>query len=225
MPSLSCRVGLTLWILCISYLAVSPGASAREERQAEASSRDVQLPRPLVDLIEREYKDFLAKQNLLPKDGIRRSLLKAEVELRQKPETANSPLEDDFIVATPIGGGVVDLDEMVKLNRGVFLIDVRAKTEAGDQPPSLRVFFVSGSKKRILGRDEVGSGCNQFMEITKAYNQDWLPHGLEVYTADQRYVSVLAGTYVFVNFSTEALGVASVRILDSRFANLMCEAK
>jgi hypothetical protein len=63
------------------------------------------------------------------------------------------------------------------------------------------------------------------MEITSYYRKKNLGkgHGFDLYTADQRYVSVMGGTFVAVAFDKEALSVASLTFQDSRFPDLMCE--
>lgn len=203
----------------------SHGEHAREkmsEHSARTSSRDVKIPSALVAKIESEYKAFLltSKEGSPKKEAIKRSLININAELTQKSPGA---LHENTRVNMPTGGGVVDLSELVTPVRGAFRLKLNATKEDGSPLATSRVFFVSRSKRRILGGEEYGAGCNQFMEITSAFHKKWQTGGLDLYTADQRYLSVLGGTFIFTDFDKEALYVGSVTFTDSRHPDLMCE--
>lgn len=191
------------------------------EHHARTSSRDVKIPLALVARIEKEYKDFLAKQKDVPKkDNIKRGLLNITAELTQRNKAA---LNSNTRVNTPTGGGVIDLNDLVTPLRGAFRAKLIAEREDGTALPASRVFFVSRAKERTIGGESYGSGCGKFMEITSQFHKKWAKKGMEVYTADQRYVSVLGGTFVFVDYAPEALFVGTVTFMDSRYPELMCE--
>ncbi|MGZ3723730.1 MAG: hypothetical protein ACXVA9_12395, partial [Bdellovibrionales bacterium] len=122
-----------------------------------------------------------------------------------------------------LGGGVVDLSEFVTPLRGGFSLKVVAKKEDGSEPSGLRVFFVSKAKVHRLDGDDYGAGCDKFMEITSYYHRKNGGRGFDLYTAGQRYLSVVGGTFVAVVFEKEALHVGSLTFLDSRYPELMCE--
>lgn len=191
-------------------------------RPARTSSRDVKIPRALVARIEREYKEHLAKLKLEAnaKDGIKRHLLNLGVELTAERAGA---LSEDVRVSTPTGGGVIDMAEFVTPLRGAFHARFVVKQEAQERPTTSRVFFVSQAKSRILGGEEYGAGCGKFMEITTRYNKKFSSKGFDLYSTDQRYLSVLGGTFVFVDYQPEALFVGSLTFTDSRYPNLLCE--
>jgi len=190
-------------------------------RAAKQSSRDVQIPLSLVTLIEREYRAFLKASQRPDTEGLKRKLMDVSVELRQKRVAA---LHEDVRVNTPLGGGIIDLAEFVTPLRGAF--QMRIKPHVSNNHASiadLRVFFVSQAKNRSIAGEEYGAGCGKFMEITSYFTQKMAGRGFDLYTADQRYISVLGGTFVMVSFDKEALKVASVSFQDSRFPELMCE--
>lgn len=189
-------------------------------KSARTGSRDVVVPRALVARIEREYKEYVAKaQNPAKQDGFKRNFLNLTVELTQRRPVA---LHEDVTVHTPTGGGVVDLSEMVTTARGAFRVRFTPKREDGHALSTRRVFFVSRAKARVVDGEDFGDGCGKYMEITSAFNGSWARNGIEVYTADQRYLSVLGGTYIFVDFNPEALYVGSVTFTDSRFPQWLC---
>lgn len=192
------------------------------EHPARTSSRDVKIPRALVERIENDYHTFLSKSEGggAKPSVVNRQLLNIAVEMTQKRPMA---LHEDARIVTPLGGGVIDLSEYVTPLRGAFHLKILAHKEDGTEPAGLRVFFISRAKPRILGGEEYGAGCGKFMEITSYFTKKNSGEGFELYTADQRYLSVLGGTFVTVAFQKEALYVGSVSFTDSRYPNLLCE--
>jgi hypothetical protein len=189
------------------------------ERPARSSGRDIKIPKALVAQLESEYHAFLKKNEAAPKAQINRKLLNISAELTQKHPLA---LHENTRVVTPLGGGVVDLAEFVTPLKGAFQLKILAKKEDGGEPSGLRLFFVSKAKTRRLEGDDYGAGCDKFMEIT-SYYQHKLAKGFDLYTANQRYLSVVGGTFVAVVFEKEALQVASLTFTDSRYPDLTCE--
>lgn len=221
MPS---KNSLALVILMVGLWSACARASevpeALAEKAARTSSRDVRIPRALVQQLESEYRAYLTKNEVSLKENIKRGLLNISADLTQKRPIA---LHEDVRIVTPLGGGVVDLAEFVTPLRGAFRLKIETHKEDGSEPPGLRVFFVSKAKSRILDGDEYGAGCNKYMEITGYYHKKASQKGFELYTADQRYLSVLGGTFVAVAFEKESLNVASLSFMDSRYPNVLCD--
>lgn len=210
----------TSWLLAGLVFSFVIHASELPEKAANLSSRDVKVPGVLVTRIEKDYREFL-KANQLPDNApIKRRLMNVALELRQKRPGA---LHEDVRVNTPLGGGVVDLVEFVTPLRGGFHVKIVPTHENHSEVSSLRVFFVSRAKSRQLDGEIYGAGCDKFMEITSLFREKMTGPGFEVYTADQRYVSVLGGVYILVAFENDALEVGSISIMDSRYPGLMCE--
>ncbi len=190
------------------------------EHSARTSSRDVAVPRALVSHVEKAYEDFLKKEGVLGKPPITRKLLNVRVELSQSKRSA---LHENSRVNTPLGGGVVDLAEMVTQVKGAFSAKINVLAEDGSTPSNAKVYYVSRAKARAIGSENFGAGCNRWMEITSFFSKAMSRGGFQLYTADQRYVSVLGGTFVIVSFAKEALSVGSVSFTDSRYSHLLCE--
>ncbi len=200
--------------------SLSSGASDLSEHTARTSSRDVVVPRALVARVEKDYDGFLAQLGVLNRTPIKRGLLNIRVDLTQKRGGA---LHENARVVTPLGGGVVDLAELITPVRGAFFAKIESQLEDGKTPDNMRVFYVSRAKRRSLSGDTFGAGCNTWMEVTSFFNKAMHLEGFQLYTADQRYLSVLAGTFVVVSFAKEALSVASLTFTDSRYPQVMCE--
>lgn len=187
---------------------------------ARTSSRDVLVPRALVARVEKDYDQFLAQLGVLNRTPVKRGLLNISVNLVQKRGGA---LHENARVVTPLGGGVVDLSELVTPVRGAFFAKIRSQQENGHDPENMRVFYVSRAKRRAIGGEDFGAGCNTWMEVTSFFGKAMQGDGFQLYTADQRYLSVLAGTFVVVSFAKEALSVASLTFTDSRYPQVMCD--
>jgi hypothetical protein len=208
----------------IFVLLGSAGAFAAEselkEVPARQSSRDVKLPSALVARIERDYRTFLKEQKTGEGEAIKRTLLNVSVELTQEKPVA---LHESVRILTPLGGGVIDLEDFVTPLRGEYHARINATLEKGEAPDDLRVFFVSHAKSRRIDGENYGAGCNLFMEITSFFKKKMKSSGFELYTADQRDLAVLGGTFVLASFDKEALHVGGVTFTDSRHPDEMCE--
>ncbi len=190
------------------------------EHTARTSSRDVHVPRALVARVEKDYDSFLTSQGVITKTAVKRGLLNIRVDFRQKRSGA---LHENARVVTPLGGGVVDLADLVAPVRGAFTAKIQAQHEDGKALDHWRVFYVSRAKRRTISGEFFGAGCDKWMEVTSFFNKSMKGDGFQLYTADQRYLSVIAGTFVVVSFAKEALSVASMTFTDSRYPQVMCE--
>lgn len=213
-------VSAAVFALAASANEHAPKESSHPEtKSAKQSSRDVKVPKGLVARIEHDYREFL-KAEKVPDKGIQRKLLNLRVELSEKKHAA---LHEDAHIGTPLGGGVIDLADFVTPVRGAFQMKIRASGEKSDEAVPVKAYFVSRAKTRRIAGEQYGAGCDKYMEITNFFNRKMAGEGFQLYTADQRYVSVLGGTFVLVSFDKDALMVGSVTFQDSRFPELSCE--
>lgn len=215
-----------LWVLAAaaSEEEFHGAATAAElaEHAARTSSRDVKVPLALVSKVEKDYDAFLTHAGVVNKGTIRRALLNVRADLKQKRPGA---LHENARVVTPLGGGVVDLGDLVTPVRGAFSMKIEASREHGGTPENMKVFFVSRAKQRIVGGDEYGAGCDKWMDITGYFKKLMGRDGFQLYTADQRYLSVVGGTFVIVGYSKEAIEVGSISFTDSRYPQVLCDVE
>ena len=208
------------WLLAIIFLMQTFSAHG-EAVSARASARDSKVPSALVEQIEEEFKAFLLKENrVYRKEAFKRKLINLNAEF---VPIKGSALRDEVKVVTPIGGGVVDLEDIITPLRGAFKLNIKPVKEDGQPFTATRVFYVSGAKKRNLAGESYGAGCGKFMDLTSKFNKEWGPEGMVLYSADQRYLSVIGGTFLFCEYSKESLFVGSVTFTDSRYPELLCE--
>lgn len=190
------------------------------EAAAKQSSRDTRVPHALVGRIEKEYREFLKKNEVSEKTSVQRKLLNIKVELTQKKVAA---LQGDVRIVTPLGGGVIDLSEYVTPVKGAFQLRFDLSHDDGGEIGAVRAFYVSDAKVRNLDGERFGAGCGKFMEITSEFQRKMSKTGWDLYTLDQRYLSAVGGTFLFFEFTKEALYVGSVKFEDSRYPEYLCE--
>lgn len=89
------------------------------ERPSSSGSRDVKVPRGLVKTLEDEYRKFLTVNEVSAKENIKRALLNITAELTQK---RNAALHENTRIVTPLGGGVLDLSDLITPVRGAFAL-------------------------------------------------------------------------------------------------------
>jgi hypothetical protein len=205
---------------CIAHASTDDSDSQLEQRSAKQSSRDVKIPRALVTKLESEYRAYLVKNKLSVPDSIKRKLIDVSVELRQKRAAA---LVEEVRINTPMGGGVIDLADFVTPLRGAFQMHIKPRVDEKDGAFDLRVFFISQAKETVIDDEQFGVGCGKMIEVTAFFNDKMKGSGFELFTAGQRYLSVIGGVFVLVGFAEEMLQVGSVSFLDSRFPELFCE--
>jgi hypothetical protein len=222
-------------ILLLAFLAPgqvlagdAPFTDRVVEAQVERANRDVQVPKVLVKELEKWYlfeerrrDPQRAGTDLEMLGALKRQLLNLQVMLLPKSGDA---LSHGLKFRMPTGGGTIDLAEHVPGRRGGFWVRMGIQKS----PPDFigpRLFFLSGGRRRIVQGDEVGMGCAKWAELTSWHKGINPREGIDVYSPDQRYVSVLAGTWLFAVVARGELHLGTISYTDSRYPHLLCEAR
>lgn len=213
------------FILVVAGLMLAAGAGfpARADLPqvaASGSSRDIKIPLPLVQRIEKQYHDFLIHEGAPKDQSVLRRLLSVSIDLTQDHAAA---LQQNMEVVTPQGGGIVDLSQFVTPVPGDFRVQFVVRADSGEKLGDVRAYFISHARTRVINGETFGAGCDKYMDITSYFNKTLLGSGLQVFTAGQRYASVLGGTFVVTAFTKEALYVGSLQFKDSRYPEYFCE--
>ena len=190
------------------------------DHAARTSSRDVAVPTGLVTRVEKDYDSFLTQLGVITKLPYKRRLLNVRAELKQKRPGA---LHENARVVTPLGGGVVDLADLVTPVRGAFTARILGWHEDGTALDNMRVYYVSRAKTRSISGESYGAGCDKWMEITTFFKKVMKGDGFQLYTADQRYLSVIGGTFVIIGLAKDAISVGSISFTDSRYSEVLCD--
>jgi hypothetical protein len=119
------------------------------------------------------------------------------------------------------GGGAIDLSRYVTGKNGTFFVKFEF-AEFADAVQK-RVLFVSKARKRKIGGEVFGEGCNKFLDITDKYFHKMSEDGLTVNTTQQRYLSILGGHFLFSAKKDNMIAISQVSFYHSQHPNLMCE--
>ncbi|KYG62080.1 hypothetical protein AZI85_07720 [Bdellovibrio bacteriovorus] len=122
----------------------------------------------------------------------------------------------------PKGGGTVDLSRYITKKQGSFFVGF--EFPQFETATAKKVIFVSKARKRRLGQQIFGSGCNQFFDITDRFLKEMAGEGIKVNTTQERYVSVLGGTFFFSAQKDNDVYLAQVTFTHSEYSPLFCEA-
>ncbi len=223
------------FIFCLVSALFFSGCKEHGEKPSDFSSGEVYatsknflFPKDLKSEIEQQYIKYM-KSLGAPYDIQTDSELLAQVPREYLDlEVSFWPLSDLTIKSPvkfqlPRGGGGIDLKDYVRVRKGSFFVDFSAvRTEKPTEPAEpLKVYFLSQAKKRKIGRETFGAGCDVYMDISDfiAHNKG---HGIQVNATDDRYVSALSGIYYFVSFQPEKIYLGALSIEDSRYPDLSC---
>ncbi len=222
---------LTLGILLFSACKLdhsNQSSGPHLDAQAKMANRDVKVPRELISQIEqwfitseRRRDATRAGTDLEVLGTLKRRLMNFQVELT--PKSGNA-LEQGLRFKLPTGGGTIDLADFVPGTRGSFWVKMVISKEIVDLS-DMKVFFLSESRKRTVLGEELGSGCGKLAEMTTWFTHDHANKALAVYVADQRYVSLLAGTWLFAAIAKNELHLGTISFTDSRYPFLLCQSE
>ncbi|MEK6554529.1 MAG: hypothetical protein AABZ31_04765 [Bdellovibrionota bacterium] len=226
------KILVVLLALSLSVSACKKESEAEEEFQTgdvHETSKSFIFPAALKTKVDEEYVAFMKTQGppfdiKTPEElllQVPREYL--DIDLTISP-LGSGTLSAPTIFRLPRGGGSIDLKEYVKGAKGSFFVKMSAKktTEPEGKISKLKVYFLSQGKKQKVDKEEFGSGCGKYMDIT-SYVEAKANDGIQVNATNQRYVSVLAGIYYFIGFEKEKIYLAAVKISDSRYSNLQCQ--
>lgn len=211
----------------LPFLFVFPlWAETGSETTAEIAklNREVMVPDQLVREIERWYiadyhlrneRDERAEHEILA--TIRRRLLDLYVLFQP---IRGEALHVSSRVNLPTGGGIIDFADLLQGGLGGFTM----KMELEKQPKAgkLRVFYVSGARRRKLEDGDYGAGCDKWAELTSWFHSPEAKEPIKLYATEQRHISVAAGTWVFAHLEGDQLSLAALTFKDSRFPALQC---
>ena len=125
-------------------------------------------------------------------------------------------------ISLPKGGGTIDLSRYITNKQGTFYVGFEFPEFAEAQ--GKKVLFVSNTKKRRIGNQIFGAGCNQILDITDRFMQEMKGEGLKVNTTQERYISVMGGTFLFAAQKGPDVLLAQVTFTNPQQAALFCGA-
>jgi hypothetical protein len=224
--------------LVISLLFCAPLGKASDEVKSrsfyptikmEASELSPKIPSHMWDQIEERF----FKKEIKPQahgdgtetDASKKKILPLEnmsfrVELAEK----NSGVLKNFgyNIEFNSGGGRLDLKDYVNPKKGSFFFKVLFDDSLSESKV-VNVYYISNARKRAIDNRTYGAGCGVYLDISKYFTDSMKNEGILSNTTDLRYVSVLAGTYIFTIADKDNLHVAQLTLNDSRYPVLSCD--
>jgi hypothetical protein len=187
---------------------------------AKQSDKDNPIPLELIKKIEEEYNKEMKDPKLEKDHPLNRHLMTVRAEMTQKEIKA---LSGPTRIIAPPGGGTIDLEDFITPLRGGFRLRLTTENEHHETQALNRVYFISHIKDRHIDGDTFGAGCDhKVYDITSKFTAAMAKGGFDLYTADQRYLSVLQGTFIFASYVPGALQLASLTFFDSRYHKWDC---
>ncbi|MCH2532904.1 MAG: hypothetical protein MK008_00510 [Bdellovibrionales bacterium] len=230
------KIFLTILILQLNLAFASENKSQDKfiDGKIIDSEKGIKIPKSLMNEIHDLYY-----QQMLSYDPVRtEASTKQEVvkQLKRKFLEVKAYLFDDvqgqLISSTrlvmPRGGGVVDLKQVLpQIEKLWFRLKIELSLKDTDEKiissKHFKVFFVSNQKKRNVDYKEYGMGCNKYVDITSYFKQIIANKGMVLPFADQKYISVAGGAFIFAYTQAENLYLGSLGVYDSRYADLQCD--
>jgi hypothetical protein len=211
-----------------SSTATHSSSSGMVDADVHRSNRDIQVPKTLVKELEKWYA-FEERRRDPQRAGTDLELIGALKRQLLNVKTVFEPKSGDALphglnFRLPTGGGLIDMGEHVTGERGGFWmrLDIQNPQVSMIGP---RLFYLSGARRRTVRGDDVGMGCGKWAELSGWFGRKGRKQGLDVYAPDQRYVSVLAGTWLVAAVTAGELHLGTVTFTDKRFPHLLCESR
>lgn len=209
----------SIWMfLMLGACTKDPGfhVSDYQEIKFEDVPEEVKIPSKAWDLLE--FRPAGGE----PTAGHGKNLVFSEVTVYLVEKNAGVVEGEALKLKLPRGGGTVDLSRFIT-GRGTFYVgfDFPEFNEAAAK----KVIFVSKARKRRIGSEVFGAGCNQFFDITDEFFKKMKGEGIKVNTTQDRYLSVLGGSFLFSAEKGADVHLAQVRFVNTQQPQFFCEER
>ncbi len=184
-----------------------------QEVKYEDVPDDIKIPSKAWDLLE-------FKQNS-EEASATKNLIFSEVSVFLVQKNPGVVEGEAVRIDMPKGGGNIDLSRYITNQRGSFYVGFEFPAFA--EAKNKKVLFVSGTRKRKIEGKIFGAGCNQFFDITDHFFKEMKGEGIKVNTTQERYLSVIGGTFLFSAQKDNDVLIAQVTFKNPQFSALFCE--
>ena len=201
--------------------------SKKEHIQISRTDKNIELPKSLVDKIKIDFVEHQKKINpdsTIPITEVLNKMLRRYLSIEVDVWSESDLISRPILFEIPKGGGVIDFQSFIPLTPGKFEMQVKLKNRGEDVSSSkeVKVYFVSNSIQRKIDKEIFGNGCDSYYDVTTFFREKLSSKNSVFFTKDQRYLSFLAGTYVFTLFGADEINIATLSFEDSRFQPLQC---
>lgn len=121
------------------------------------------------------------------------------------------------------GGGVFDLASVLKNSEnGSFNLKIHLDMDLKDG--NFKVFHLNNATPFSYSTGKAKRPCSNFSDITSFFHKELAANGVLLSTAEQRYISTLVGSFIFVLVKNKVMYIAQLSFKDSRFPLRHCRA-
>ena len=130
--------------------------------------------------------------------------------------------EKELRLDLPEGGGEIDLADWVTGQPGSFFVRFEIETDKEGVSDTKSLFY-SRTRKRRVGNDFIGTGCQKILDLSKYLAKQSEKKGFTVNTTRNYHTTVLGGHFLFSWMKNGNRKVSRVTFIDSRNPALFCE--
>lgn len=199
-----------------------------QEKDLRSSVRSFSLPVSLWEEIEKTYSDSMVLDEYSESFDISKTnfeipkkIVGFNVSIREK--TPGLIRGRNVRLKFGRSGSLLDLRDYINADKeGSFYFKIELEQSPNLQKDGFKVFHLTNSKIKKIGKEVAGNGCDEFRDITSQYNKIFTGEGLLVSTTKARHISLLAGSFIFVLVTDQILYFNHLDITDSRYLNFLC---
>ncbi len=199
--------------------------------KAKVENKEEKKPEDKIETKSEAKPESEAGEPLV--DEVSKEYVPLTVTLVEKPDNKGILQSHDHQLFFGPGGGVIDLADFVENRRGSYYLkvtfgrgkpdEVKEDAKALDlSKESVKVFYLSNSRRRRWNGKIIGSGCTKYFDITNFFEKSMKGSGFLLNTTDHLDVTSLSGSFFFAAQVNKTLYISELSIKDSRFHPLQC---
>lgn len=226
---------LSIWMFfALGACKGNPGYHVDNAQEVKSSDfiEDIRIPSKAWDLLEFKNPEGSAGHGAPPAEGhssapssesstANNAVVFSEITVILAQKNSGIIKGEAVKISLPKGGGNIDLSQYITGKKGSFYVGF--EYPAFEAASAKKVVFVSGTRKRKIGGQIFGSGCNQYFDISDKFLKEMKGEGLKVNTTQERYLSVLGGTFLFSAKKDNEVHLTQVTFTNSQFPSLFCK--
>lgn len=204
-------LALTSFLLCVSCTK-NNNESQLSIVTVEALAQELKIPKIIMSQVESVL--YAESKNIVPIY----TFAPLSVLLTQVNESVLS--QPQIRYNFPKGGGLLDLKEVVR-GQGSFYLSF-PEDQFNNDHEVMNIYYVSNSPERDIEGEKFGMGCGRMTDLKGKLTKLQKPDFLKLNTNGLRYLSVLAGNYIFVFRKSNQVFISQLTVTDSRYQSELC---
>lgn len=120
----------------------------------------------------------------------------------------------------PKGGGLLDLKDIVR-GQGSFYLSF-PEDQFNTDYEVMNIYYVSNSPEREIEGKKFGMGCGRMTDLKTQFRKLQKQDFLKLNTNGLRYLSVVAGHYIFIFRKNNQVSISQLTLTDSRYQSELC---